>query len=86
MVVSQARRALAALKQSGFATGTGFDLAHAIAQAHEGEPVFDRIHALCHRIEGDRGNALYWYRRAGEEPFAGSFEAEHDEIALLIDS
>ena len=86
MVVSEARKALNALKDGGFALGAGFDQAHAIAQAREGEPLFDRIHALCHRIEGDHGNARYWYRRAGVEPFAGSFEAEHDAIAALIDS
>lgn len=27
--------------------------AHEIAQAHEGHPDYDRIHALLHRIEGD---------------------------------
>ena len=84
MVVSEARKALNALKDGGFALGAGFDQAHAIAQAHEGEALFDWIHALCHRIEGDQGNAGYWYHRAGQEPFSGSFEAEHDAIAAAI--
>jgi hypothetical protein len=24
-----------------------------------------RVHALLHRMEGDAGNAAFWYRRAG---------------------
>jgi len=42
-----------------------WDEAHAIAQAHEGEPLFDWLHAVLHKLEGDAGNARYWYRRAG---------------------
>ena len=42
-----------------------WDEAHAIAQAHEGEPLADWLHAVLHKIEGDAGNARYWYRRAG---------------------
>jgi hypothetical protein len=26
----------------------------------------DWIHAHLHRVEGDLGNAAYWYRRAGK--------------------
>lgn len=26
------------------------------------------IHALLHTIEGDMGNAAYWYHRAGRDP------------------
>jgi hypothetical protein len=37
--------------------------AHGIVQSME-DHVAWRIHGLLHRIEGDRGNALYWYRRA----------------------
>jgi hypothetical protein len=39
--------------------------AHEIAQAHEGESLFDWLHAVLHKIEGDAGNARYWYGRAG---------------------
>jgi hypothetical protein len=39
--------------------------AHLIAQDHEGDPIADWIHAVVHRIEGDLGNARYWYGRAG---------------------
>ncbi len=42
-------------------------------KAHElvmGEDSADcaRGHAYPHRVEGDRDNARYWYRRAGREP------------------
>ena len=42
-----------------------WDEAHEIAQAHEGEPLFDWLHAVLHKVEGDAGNARYWYHRAG---------------------
>jgi hypothetical protein len=71
---------LAALGADDFRTGPDWSRAHDICQAHEGEPVFDRIHALIHRIEGDDANARYWYRRAGTAPFEGSFAQEVEEI------
>lgn len=38
--------------------------AHGLAQAEDGtEGAW--VHAHLHRIEGDLGNAAYWYRRAG---------------------
>jgi hypothetical protein len=39
--------------------------AHAIVQDHEGDPHADWIHAVVHRLEGDLGNARYWYRSCG---------------------
>lgn len=42
-----------------------WDEAHEIAQSHEGEPLFDWLHAVLHKIEGDTANARFWYRRAG---------------------
>lgn len=38
--------------------------AHAICQAMD-DPLGAAIHAVVHRREGDFGNALYWYHRAG---------------------
>jgi hypothetical protein len=38
--------------------------AHDIAQRHEGDATADWLHAVLHKIEGDDGNARYWYRRA----------------------
>jgi hypothetical protein len=37
--------------------------AHVVAQEHEGDAVADWIHAVVHRMEGDLGNARYWYGR-----------------------
>jgi hypothetical protein len=55
------------LEAGGFAMGPDWETVHTICQAHEGERPFDWGHALCHRIEGDDGNADYWYRRAGKK-------------------
>ena len=41
--------------------------AHAIVQEHEDDLVASWIHAVVHRMEGDLGNARYWYRRCGRE-------------------
>ena len=39
--------------------------AHLIAQDHGGERLANWIHAIVHRMEGDLGNAGYWYGRCG---------------------
>ena len=39
--------------------------AHLIAQDHEDHEIANWIHAVAHRMEGDLGNARYWYRRVG---------------------
>jgi hypothetical protein len=75
------RTCLAALNAGCYTTGPGWTRAHDICQAHEGKPIFDRIHALIHRIEGDDANARYWYRRAGIQAFEGSFA---DEAAAIL--
>lgn len=39
------------------------------------------IHALLHTIEGDLGNAGYWYSKAGEPPIStGEIEAEWERL------
>ena len=42
-----------------------WERAHSCAQDDEG-PAGAWVHAYLHRKEGDRGNAGYWYRRAGK--------------------
>ncbi len=42
--------------------------AHEIAQAREGEPDSDLLHAILHRREGDFSNAGYWFLGAGKHP------------------
>lgn len=41
-----------------------WDAAHEIVQRYEGDGTASWIHAVLHKIEGDLGNARYWYRRA----------------------
>jgi hypothetical protein len=41
--------------------------AHRIAQEHEGDRTANWIHAVVHRMEGDLGNARYWYGRCGRK-------------------
>lgn len=64
-----------------------WDEAHAIAQ----DDMTDSgawVHAWLHRIEGDLGNAAYWYRRAGRPVATGPTEDEGREIAssLCVDA
>lgn len=49
--------------------------AHDIAQDDPG-PEAAWLHAHLHRVEGDEGNAAYWYSRAGREKFPGTAEEE----------
>ena len=46
--------------------------------SHEGDAAADWLHAVLHKIEGDTGNARYWYRRTGQ-----SFEEFADAQAEL---
>ncbi len=43
------------------------------------------VHAYLHRVEGDLGNAAYWYAKAGKRPGTGSLDVEWEAIggALL---
>ncbi len=64
-----------------------WDEAHAVAQdIHTSTGSW--IHALLHLIEGDTGNAGYWYARAGRPPRTRTeIPAEWEKIArFLIES
>ena len=82
--MTDAEQALALIEESGFKTGKAWDDAHQIAQRHEGERVFDAIHALLHRIEGDRANAAYWDRRAGTDLGGDGHAAEFAALKELV--
>jgi hypothetical protein len=41
-----------------------WDAAHNLVQQYEDDAIGAWIHAVLHKIEGDLGNARYWYRRA----------------------
>jgi len=43
-----------------------WDAAHVLVQHYESDRTARWIHAVLHKIEGDRNNSLYWYRRAGK--------------------
>jgi hypothetical protein len=55
-----------------------WDGAHKIVQADEEDATSCWVHAVLHKIEGDAGNARYWYRRAGQ-----SYEAYAEPKAEL---
>ncbi len=57
-----------------------WDAAHKLVQDEETSGAA-WIHAYLHRVEGDLGNAGYWYRRAGKPVAAGPVEAEWERIA-----
>jgi hypothetical protein len=43
-----------------------WDAAHHLVQQYEEDPTAAWIHAVLHKIEGDPGNARYWYRHADQ--------------------
>jgi hypothetical protein len=60
-----------------------WDRAHRLAQAQH-DTAGAWIHAHLHRVEGDAGNAGYWYRRAGRSPSQAPLEMEWEEIATAL--
>lgn len=52
-----------------------WERAHEIAQGVETEQG-SLVHAYLHRVEGDAGNARYWYTRAKRPVFPGPLEEE----------
>ncbi len=83
-VMSEAdiEKALLAIRAEDYQQGAAWEAAHELAQVHEGDPAFDRLHAFLHRIEQDASNAAYWYRRAGEPIHQGDLASE---CAVLIE-
>jgi hypothetical protein len=59
--------------------------AHAIVQDEEGVDAA-WVHAYLHRVEGDLGNAGYWYRQAGKPVAAGAVEVEWERmVSTMLD-
>ena len=54
--------------------------AHEIVQDIQSSDAF-WIHAYLHRKEGDLGNALYWYNKAGQKKSEEGLEKEWEQIA-----
>lgn len=65
-----------------------WDGAHAAAQSagDTGDRAGDWVHAYLHRVEGDQGNANYWYHRAGRRGPASctSLASERAEIVKAL--
>jgi len=61
----------------------GWDQAHKIVQDEKSTDAA-WVHAYLHRVEGDLGNAGYWYRRAARPAASGSLEAEWEQIASAL--
>ena len=61
----------------------GWDQAHKIVQ-DEATADAAWVHAYLHRVEGDPGNAGYWYRRAAKPVAAGPLETEWEGIAAAL--
>ena len=60
-----------------------WDQAHKIVQ-DESDRNSAWVHAYLHRVEGDLGNAGYWYRQAGQQVPKGSLEAEWERIVSAL--
>ena len=61
-----------------------WEMAHNIAQDVESNDG-SWVHAYLHRVEGDLGNAGYWYSRAGKPAKTSeSLNDEWDEISLSL--
>jgi len=62
-----------------------WEVAHELAQAQD-DAEGAWVHAWLHRIEGDLGNADYWYRRAGRPSRRDDTRDEGLEIARALAS
>ena len=73
-------RGLALPLQALWWAGRGeWEQAHGIAQEIESSDG-SWVHAYLHRVEGDVGNAAYWYRRAGKPVAAGDLRLEWEAM------
>ncbi|MET4278653.1 hypothetical protein ABIB68_006952 [Bradyrhizobium sp. F1.2.2] len=60
-----------------------WDQAHRIVQ-DESSREAAWVHAYLHRVEGDLGNAGYWYRQARQPVATDSLQAEWERIAATL--
>ena len=60
-----------------------WDKAHKVVQ-DEATADSAWVHAYLHRVEGDLGNAGYWYRRAGKPVATGPLETEWERIVSAL--
>ena len=61
-----------------------WDGAHRVVQSIEDTHAY-WIHAYLHRVEGDLGNAAYWYNRAGQPVDKGDLDAERAHLREIVE-
>jgi hypothetical protein len=66
-----------------WAAKRNWDQAHKIVQ-DESSADAAWVHAYLHRVEGDLGNAGYWYRQAGRPVATDSLESEWERIVAAL--
>jgi hypothetical protein len=71
------------LKAMWFAGNGDWDSAHTIAQDIQTSNG-SWIHAYLHRVEGDIGNASYWYHRSGKPVPAMELQEEWQTIVQTL--
>jgi hypothetical protein len=72
-----------ALKALWWARKGDWDKAHRIVMdEHSRDAAW--VHAYLHRVEGDDGNAGYWYRQARVKAAGGSLDHEWDAIVEAL--
>ena len=74
------------LKALWWAKHGDWDKAHRIVMDESGRDAA-WVHAYLHRVEGDRGNAEYWYRQAKKAAAAGPLDKEWEAmVATLLEA
>jgi hypothetical protein len=77
-------RALAPELQALWWAGKGdWDKAHRIVM-DEHSKAAAWVHAYLHRVEGDDGNAGYWYRQAQRKAATGAHSASKTRVNALV--
>ena len=72
-----------ALQAMWYAAKDDWHTAHELAQTVP-DPVGAWVHAYLHRVEGDLGNAGYWYRRANRPAAREPLSAEWTTIVTAL--
>ncbi|MES1201502.1 MAG: hypothetical protein ABUS57_08630 [Pseudomonadota bacterium] len=74
-----------ALKACALLAAGDWDGAHALVQD---DPSAEAawVHAHLHRVEGDLGNAAYWYGQAGQPVARGDLDEERRAIEATLSS
>jgi len=63
-----------------FVRDGNWDEAHELVQKYS-DTLACLIHAYLHRVEGNTGNAQYWYSRAGDDSMDGGDRAKQEARA-----